>query len=89
MLRENNEIKSFDIPVAKADPVNDPTGAGDAYRAGLIKGLVLSKNDVVRAAKIGAVCAAYSVEVYGTQNFHFTPESFNKRYESVFGERVF
>lgn len=89
MCKENNKIKSFEIPVAKVDQVNDPTGAGDAYRAGLIKGLTVSKNDLVHAAKIGAVCAAYCVEVYGPQNFHFTHELFNKRFGSVFGERAF
>ena len=89
MRKENNKARGFNIPVAKADPVNDPTGAGDAYRAGLIKGLVATKNDVVHAAKIGAVCAAYCVEVYGPQNFHFTLESFNKRFETVFGGRAF
>ncbi|MFQ5964992.1 MAG: carbohydrate kinase family protein [Candidatus Scalinduaceae bacterium] len=89
ILREHNKTKSIDIPVAKADSVKDPTGAGDAYRAGLIKGFFLSDNDIVHGAKIGAVCAAYSVEVYGPQNFHFTPESFNKRFEAVFGEKAF
>ncbi len=89
ILREHNKTKSIDIPVAKADSVKDPTGAGDAYRAGIIKGFFLSDNDIVHGAKIGAVCAAYCVEVHGTQNFHFTPKSFNKRFESVFGEKAF
>ncbi|MDN3513065.1 MAG: carbohydrate kinase family protein [Candidatus Brocadia sp.] len=89
MYKEDNKMRSFEIPVAKVDQINDPTGAGDAYRAGLIKGLVMSGNDIVHAAKIGAVCAAYCVEVYGPQNFHFTPESFNKRFHSVFGEKAF
>jgi adenosine kinase len=87
--KENNKIRSFEIPVAKVNQLSDPTGAGDVYRAGLIKGLATSRNDIVHAAKIGAVCAAYCVEVYGPQNFHFTPETFNKRFESVFGKRAF
>jgi adenosine kinase len=89
MQKDNNKIRSSNIPVAKAQQVNDPTGAGDAYRAGLIKGLVASKKDIVHAAKMGAVCAAYCVEVYGPQNFHFTPELFNKRFSSIFGEKAF
>ena len=89
MRKENKKIKSFEIPVAKVNQVSDPTGAGDAYRAGLIKGLATSKKDIVHAAKIGAVCAAYCVEVYGPQNFHFTHETFNKRFESVFGKKAF
>ncbi|KAB2834415.1 MAG: carbohydrate kinase family protein, partial [Candidatus Brocadia sp.] len=89
MQRENNKVRSIDIPVAKVRQVNDPTGAGDAYRAGLMKGLVSSKKDIIHAAKIGAVCAAYCVEVYGPQNFHFTHESFNERFASTFGEQAF
>lgn len=89
MRKESKKTKTFEIPVAKVNQVNDPTGAGDAYRAGLIKGLATSKNDIVHAAKIGAVCAAYCVEVYGPQNFHFTTESFNERFESVFGKKAF
>ncbi len=89
MIRENNAIKTFHVPAAKADPVCDPTGAGDAYRAGLIKGLILSKKDVIHAAKIGAVCATYCVEVYGSQNYHFTRDAFNKRFETIFGEKAF
>ncbi len=89
ILREHNKAKSIDIPIAKPDSVKDPTGAGDAYRAGLIKGFFLSDNDIVHGAKIGAVSAAYCVEVYGPQGFHFTPESFNERFESVFGEKAF
>ncbi|MEK6767146.1 MAG: carbohydrate kinase family protein [Planctomycetota bacterium] len=89
ILKEHGKTKSIDIPVARVDSVKDPTGAGDAYRAGLIKGFFLSDNDVIHAAKIGAVTAAYCVEVYGPQNFNFTPESFNKRFEEAFGGEAF
>jgi len=89
MMQEKGKKKIIDIPVAKADTVKDPTGAGDAYRAGLIKGLTIKNKDIVHAAQMGAVCAAYCVEVYGPQNFHFTHEAFNKRFESVFGGRAF
>ena len=89
IMKEHGQTKNNDIPAAKVDSVKDPTGAGDAYRAGLIKGFFLSDSDIVHAAKIGAVTAAYSVEVYGPQNFNFTPESFNKRFEESFGERAF
>lgn len=73
--------------VSAVDPerVNDPTGAGDAYRAGLIKGLLLPGGDIVHAARIGAACAVYSVEVYGTQNFSFTEAEFRERFEAFFG----
>lgn len=89
ILKEHGKTKSIDIPVARVDSVKDPTGAGDAYRAGLIKGFFLSDNDIIHAAKIGAVTAAYCVEVYGPQNFNFTHESFNKRFEEAFGGEAF
>ncbi len=89
IMREHGQIKNIDIPAAEVDSVKDPTGAGDAYRAGLIKGFFLSDGDIVHAARMGAVTAAYCVEVYGPQNFHFTPKSYNKRFEKTFGETAF
>ncbi len=89
IIREHDIIKNIDIPVAKACSVKDPTGAGDAYRAGLIKGFFLSNTDIVHAAKIGAVCAAYSVEVYGPQNYGFSIEAFKNRFKETFEEIAF
>jgi len=89
ILKEHGQTKNIDIPAAGVNSVKDPTGAGDAYRAGLIKGFFMSDSDIIHAAKIGAVTAAYCVEVYGPQNFNFTPESFNKRFEQAFGEKAF
>jgi len=89
MYRENDSVKTHDIPVAKVSAIKDPTGAGDAFRAGLIKGLLTSKDDTIHAAKLGAVCAAYAVEVYGTQNFHFTMETFTERFRGAFGNDPF
>jgi adenosine kinase len=73
------------IGVAKASRVLDPTGAGDAYRAGLIKGLVLGEN-LVKAAKIGATCASYAVECQGTQEHAFTQKEFWARHSANFGQ---
>ncbi|TAL28703.1 MAG: carbohydrate kinase family protein [Nitrospirae bacterium] len=73
------------VPPAKADNVVDPTGAGDAFRAGLIKGLAMGK-DMKTSAKIGSVAAVYAVEKYGTQEHHYTYHDFVQRYGSNFGE---
>lgn len=59
----------------------DPTGAGDAYRAGLLKGLV-SGHSIVSAAKMGATCASFCVEATGTQNHRFTLDEFTQRNQS-------
>ena len=73
------------VPAAQVAGVMDPTGAGDAYRAGLIKGIVMGK-DIAAAAKMGAVAAIYAIEHYGTQEHRYTYEEFVKRYRENFGE---
>lgn len=89
-LGENGSVVStfeFEcrIPVAKVSEVVDPTGAGDAYRAGLLKGLSTGK-DLEISAKMGAVTATYAIERYGTQEHHYTYEEFVERYKESFGE---
>lgn len=73
------------IPAARISGIVDPTGAGDAYRSGLLKGIVIGK-DIVTAAKVGAVAAAYAIEKYGTQEHCYTYEDFMKRYSDNFGK---
>ena len=72
------------IPAAIPDKVSDPTGAGDAYRAGLIKGLVSGKS-IVEAARMGTVSASFGVECQGTQCHRFTMQDFWKRHNRTFG----
>jgi adenosine kinase len=72
------------IPAVPVSKVQDPTGAGDAYRAGVIKGLVMGK-ELPDAACIGAVCAGYAVECHGTQEHQFSEEAFWARYQANFG----
>jgi adenosine kinase len=77
------------IVVKTAKPVNtsDPTGAGDAYRAGLIKGLLLGYN-LKTCGQLAATTAVYTVEKYGTQTHHFTPQDFIKRYNKNFKDKI-
>ena len=72
------------IPAVSTKNVLDPTGAGDAFRGGLIKGLAERKT-VEQAAMMGAVCAHYAVQSYGTQEYTFTREEFNAVLERHFG----
>jgi len=76
---------NISVPAAKAGDVVDPTGAGDAFRAGLLKGIATGKG-IETSAKMGAVAAVYAVEKYGTQEHRYTYEEFNERYRSNFGE---
>ena len=66
--------------------VVDPTGAGDAYRAGFIAGRLAEETPRV-CAQIGSTVAAYAVENYGTQNHRFTMPELAKRYEKAYGEK--
>ncbi|MBI4804173.1 MAG: carbohydrate kinase family protein [Desulfovibrio sp.] len=72
------------VPAARITGVKDPTGAGDSFRAGLLRGLALGKPLPV-AARMGAVAAAYCVEQHGTQEHTFTEKEFRARYEENFG----
>jgi adenosine kinase len=73
------------IQAAKAKKVEDPTGAGDSYRGGLIGGLVRGMS-IEDAAKLGSVCASFAVECYGTQDYRFTREEFDERFKSCFAD---
>jgi adenosine kinase len=79
-----NGAEKIRIPAVPVSAVKDPTGAGDAFRAGLIKGLVDGK-ELTDAARVGATCAAYAVERLGTQEHRFTPEDFWERHRRIFG----
>jgi adenosine kinase len=71
-----------EIPAAKPRKVLDPTGAGDAYRAGLISGLVKGK-DINESANMGSACASFAVEEYGTQEYSFNISEFNDRLGNI------
>jgi adenosine kinase len=72
------------VPAVPASRVLDPTGAGDAYRAGLLKGLALGL-DWLEAARMGAVLASFSVEQQGTQEHRLEIKEFWDRYSETFG----
>jgi adenosine kinase len=71
------------VPAAKAEVVKDPTGAGDAYRAGLIKGLLLGKELEV-VGRLAGLTATYVVEQVGTQEHIYTPDEFVARFDASF-----
>lgn len=72
--------REISIPAVKPRKVEDPTGAGDSYRGGLIYGLVRGMN-IEQSARIGSVCSSFAVEYYGTQDYRFSPEEFDERYK--------
>lgn len=76
--------KSYHVPAIAPNIVADPTGAGDAYRAGLLKGLSCGMG-IAFSARLGAVLSSFCVEHYGTQLHSFSMQEFQARYEAAFG----
>ena len=72
------------VPVVPADDAVDPTGAGDAFRGGLIKGLV-GNLPIERAVQMGNVAGHYAVRILGTQQHSFTIDEFNAKLTENFG----
>jgi adenosine kinase len=72
------------IPCAKAAAVVDPTGCGDAYRAGILHGL-LHGYEWETIGRIASLLGAIKIEARGTQNHSFTREQFEQRYQREFG----
>jgi adenosine kinase len=76
--------KRYEVPAATPNAVEDPTGCGDAYRAGLLYGL-LNKMDWETTGRIASLMGAIKVESHGTQNHAFTPDEFSSRFKESFG----
>ena len=74
-----------DVPAVPVRKIVDPTGVGDAYRAGLMKGLVHGADDEV-CVQLGTVAAAYALEHLGGQSHAYTAAEFRQRYEKHFGK---
>ena len=78
--------KDTQVDVAAVEPhkVVDPTGVGDAFRGGLLKGMAMGL-PYDMAARIGSVAATYALEHLGGQSHAYTWDEFKKRYEQHFG----
>lgn len=85
MIRTTGEV----IHVAPCPPKDcvDPTGAGDAYRAGFFVGYTQGLS-LKTCGQMGSVTATYAVETYGTQEYTFTKEEFAERYRQSYGEEI-
>jgi adenosine kinase len=75
------------IPAAPVREVCDPTGAGDAFRAGLLKGWATGRDWMV-SCQMGSIAAAYAVEHHGTQEHRMDYKDFMARYNAQFGDQV-
>jgi adenosine kinase len=82
----HNKDKKIIVKAAKKKISVDTTGAGDAYRAGFIKGLVMDW-PLIKCARLASVVASYAVENQGTQNHTFSWAEVKRRYEENYKER--
>ncbi|HOT90841.1 MAG TPA: carbohydrate kinase family protein [Anaerolineae bacterium] len=80
--------EEINVPVVPPRQVLDPTGVGDAYRAGIIKGLALGLPWRI-CGQIGALAATYVLETPGPQTHTYTLAAFGERYKATFGEDAF
>jgi len=76
--------RRIDVDTVKAEQVLDPTGCGDAFRAGLLYGLTHGL-DWETTGQIASLLGSIKIGHRGTQNHHFTREEFAKRYKAAFG----
>jgi adenosine kinase len=81
--RISRDGKDIEVPAVPVDKPVDPTGAGDAFRSGFIKGLRLGRS-IEEAAQMGATCASFCVEHHGTQAHTFSQDDFWQRHQRHF-----
>lgn len=74
----------LDVPAVPPHRIEDPTGVGDAFRGGFMKGLAVGA-DYATAAQLGSVAATYALEHLGGQSHAYTWDEFAERYEAHFG----
>ena len=84
---EGSEIhtngETYNIPSASPERIADPTGCGDAYRAGLLYGLT-HEMDWETTGRIASLMGAIKIERHGTQNHAFTLDEFKARFKQEF-----
>lgn len=77
--------KLWEIPTFPPQEIVEPTGAGDAFRGGLLRGIELGLPWDI-AGRMGALSSTYVLENIGTQRHHFTPVEFVDRYRQHFDD---
>jgi adenosine kinase len=91
--KDGSIIEGKDVPepikigVAAPKQVADPTGAGDAFRAGFLHGFARDW-PLKTCAQLGAVCGTYAIEALGTQSHEYNLEEVAIRYEQSFNESL-
>jgi adenosine kinase len=76
--------RSIDIPAVTPAAIVDPTGVGDAFRGGFMKGMAAAA-DFETCGRLGSVAAAYALEHMGGSSHRYTMDEFASRYARHFG----
>ncbi|MBS0299145.1 MAG: carbohydrate kinase family protein [Proteobacteria bacterium] len=80
--------KKYEIPCVKPQAIVDPTGCGDAYRAGLLYGIV-NNFDWQAAGQLGSLMGSLKIAQRGGQNHQFSRDEIGQYYFESFGTRIF
>ncbi|MDV6346684.1 carbohydrate kinase family protein [Nitrosomonas sp. Is35] len=80
--------KKFEIPCVKPKQIVDPTGCGDAYRAGLLYGIV-NNFDWQTTGQLGSLMGSLKIAQRGGQNHQFSRDEIGQYYFESFGTRIF
>jgi adenosine kinase len=80
----NNKKFKVHIPIANPKKIEDTTGAGDGYRAGILTGLVLNMT-LLDSCRLGAIIGSFVVETTGAQTHSFNFEQVRERFFTTFG----
>jgi len=78
--------REYKIPIFEPERIVDPTGVGDAFRGGFLRGYRLGL-DWQTCGQMGALSAAYCLEQRGTQNHFYTPMQYVERYRTKFDDQ--
>ncbi len=80
----HEKSRTVEVPAVQPHRIVDPTGVGDAFRGGFLKGMA-HRADYEVCARLGAVAATYALEHLGGQSHAYTWPEFRERYEERFG----
>ena len=83
--QKGGELISVAVPVEEVKA--DPTGVGDAFRAGFLSGIAWGVS-LERSAQVGSLLATYVIETVGTQEYDIAQEKFLKRFAATYGKEA-
>lgn len=86
LIYKDNRGRIFkvNIPIAVPEKIEDTTGAGDGYRAGILSGLILNMT-ILDACRLGSIIGSFVIETSGAQTQNFNIDQIRKRFFKTYG----